>query len=65
MFIVTDLVSLRSNTEHLGLIQKLHGLIRNDTSHGVCTADEERFATVQVRATADNKDLKRVHTNRH
>ena len=39
--------------------------MRNDTSHGVCTADEERFATVQVRASTDKKGLKRVDTNRH
>ena len=49
---------LLSNTE-------LHGLIRNDTSHGVCTADEEQFATVQIRASMDKKGLKRIDTNHH
>ena len=42
-----------------------HGLIQNDIPHGVCTADEERFATVQARASTDKKGLKRVDTNRH
>ena len=48
-----------------GSIQELHSLIRNDTSYGVCTTDEERFATVQVRASTDKKGLKRIDTNRH
>ena len=30
---------------------------------GVCTADEERFATVQVRVSTDKKGLKRINTN--
>ena len=34
-------------------------------SYGVCTTDEERFATVQVRASTDKKGLKRIDTNRH
>ena len=39
--------------------------IRRDTSYGVCTTDEEQFATVQVRASTDKKCLKRIDTNRH
>ena len=31
----------------------------------MCTADEERFATVQVKVSTDKKGLKRVNTNRH
>ena len=31
--------------------KECHGLIRNDTCQGVCTADEERFATVTYGAS--------------
>ena len=35
-----------------------YSLERNYTCQGVCTADEERFATVQVRVRKDKKGLK-------
>ena len=53
---ISDNGLLRSNTE-------LHGLIRNDTPHGMCTANEERFATVQIKASMDKKGLKRIDKN--
>ena len=56
---------LWSNTERLGFIRKLHDLIRNNTCQGVCTADEQRFATTQVRVSTNKNGLKRVSTNRH
>ena len=56
---------LRSNTESIGLIRKRHGIIQNDTCQGVCIVDEQRFATVQVRASTNKNDLQRVSTNRH
>ena len=48
-------------------MRELHGLIWNETSHVVCTADEERFATVQERARIRRVlyGLIRTATERH
>ena len=54
-----------SDTDCYGLIRVSHGLIRNDTCQGVCTADEERYAAVQVRVSTNKNGLIRISTNRH
>ena len=38
------------------LIRKWHSFIRNNISQGVCTTEEQRFATVQVRVST-NKNV--------
>ena len=54
-----------SDTDCYDLIGNSHGVIRNDTCQGVCTADEQWFAVVRVKVSTNKNGLIRISTNRH
>ena len=54
-----------SDTDCYDFIRKSHDLIRNDTCQAVCTADEQRFAAVQVRVSTNKNGLIRISMNCH